>query len=215
MIHAYNEMYLSDAMNNLGEAFDYAVNACNIDIQTFLNLFISSGYASYYEKGISQIISGMSGTELVIEVLTKVGLIQNFPHQQVSYEYNKEYWSGYILAYYQYKTRKSFKNINNFISMNEIIKLYPTLHEASEDKCVDTFDNIIKQKTLSSKLQYRRKQLSLSQSQLAKKANINLRTLQQYESKAKNINKASVTTLISLADTLNCDITDLLDNYIS
>ena len=27
MIHAYNKEYLSDAMENLGEAFDYAVHA--------------------------------------------------------------------------------------------------------------------------------------------------------------------------------------------
>ena len=30
---AYDEQYLNDAMQNLGEAADYAVNACNISLQ--------------------------------------------------------------------------------------------------------------------------------------------------------------------------------------
>lgn len=44
MTHAYTEKYLSDAMDNLGEAFDYAVNACSLDIDEFMALFITSGY---------------------------------------------------------------------------------------------------------------------------------------------------------------------------
>ena len=35
MIPAYAEEYLNDAQENLGEAFDYAVNACDIDINDF------------------------------------------------------------------------------------------------------------------------------------------------------------------------------------
>ena len=32
MIHAYNKEYVSDAMENLGEAFDYAVHAQNLNL---------------------------------------------------------------------------------------------------------------------------------------------------------------------------------------
>ena len=35
MMHAYDEQYLDDAMRNLGEAADYAVNACGISLQKF------------------------------------------------------------------------------------------------------------------------------------------------------------------------------------
>ena len=41
MIHAYSEEYLSDAMKNLGEAVDYAVNYCQTEMQVFFDLFIS------------------------------------------------------------------------------------------------------------------------------------------------------------------------------
>ena len=40
MMHAYDEQYLDDAMRNLGEAADYAVNACNMTLQKFFDLFV-------------------------------------------------------------------------------------------------------------------------------------------------------------------------------
>ena len=43
MIHAYDEQYLDDAMKCLGEAMDYAVNGCGLDMDAFLQLFIGSG----------------------------------------------------------------------------------------------------------------------------------------------------------------------------
>jgi transcriptional regulator with XRE-family HTH domain len=46
---------------------------------------------------------------------------------------------------------------------------------------------------------------------LARKSGINLRTLQQYESGAKDINKASVTTLKALADTLGVGMEELME----
>ena len=41
MMHAYDEQYLDDAMRNLGEAADYAVNACGISLQKFFDLFFT------------------------------------------------------------------------------------------------------------------------------------------------------------------------------
>ena len=38
MIHAYNKIYLDDAMHNLGEMFDYAQNACHIEPATLTSL---------------------------------------------------------------------------------------------------------------------------------------------------------------------------------
>ena len=40
MIYAYDEMYLDDAMKNLGEAADYAASCCNLNIDTFFHLQI-------------------------------------------------------------------------------------------------------------------------------------------------------------------------------
>lgn len=51
----------------------------------------------------------------------------------------------------------------------------------------------------------------LSQSELARKSGINLRTLQDYEQKHKNINNAKAITVHKLSKILNCNIEDILD----
>ena len=40
MIRAYNELYLSDAKQNLAEFFDYAVTTCDFDADLFSKLFV-------------------------------------------------------------------------------------------------------------------------------------------------------------------------------
>lgn len=44
MTRAYNELYLKDAMDNLGEMFDYAQKSCNTKPELIWDLFIASGY---------------------------------------------------------------------------------------------------------------------------------------------------------------------------
>ena len=44
--HAYNRLYLEDAMNNLGSMLDCAVNAAQCDLLVFYEMFLSSGVAS-------------------------------------------------------------------------------------------------------------------------------------------------------------------------
>ena len=89
--------------------------------------------------------------------------------------------------------------------------MYYPLHEANEQKFVDTVINIIKDKSHSSRLQLRRKELGLTQKELAELAGVNLRTLQQYENKSKDINKASVETVLALSKVLYCEIRDIIE----
>lgn len=212
MTHAYAEEYLNDAMDNLGEAFDYAVNACLLDIDEFMDLFIASGYSDSFGKGNPKYVSGLSGTELVMEIIKKSGKQMSFPEQQTEYDCSPEYWCGWILAYYQWVTSRSFKDIRNNLSMPEIRKLYGTLHEAAEEKFVDTVNAIIRRKGAPSKLQQQRKRCGYSQKELAERAGVNLRTLQQYELKTKDISKASVRTVLALANVLGCRAEDLLEH---
>lgn len=50
----------------------------------------------------------------------------------------------------------------------------------------------------------------LSQSQLAEAAEISIRTLQQYEQGARDINGCRLKTLIKLSNVLECSIVDIL-----
>lgn len=210
-MNAYDEMYLNDAMNCLGEAMDYSVSKCNMNMDEFLNLFISSGYASQFEVGVSKIISGKSGSELVMDIFFDVGLKKNFDSPDINYNYSIEFWCGYILAYYQWYSKRPFKDIKKYISMKDIEKMYSTLHEASEDKFVDLVNSIIASKKKPTRLQVQRKLVGYTQQMLADKSGISLRTLQQYEIRSKDINKAASMTLSTLANVLGCQIEDLLE----
>ncbi len=211
MIHAYDNQYLDDAMKCLGEAMDYATNSCGLDMDSFLELFIGTGYAEQFAVGVPKIVSGMSGTELVMDILTKSKTDILFPQAQTDYDYSPQYWCGWILAYYQWYTGRSFKEIRKYITMQDIEKLYPTLHEASENKFVDTVNRIIHKNNPTTRLQTQRKISGYSQRELAEKVGVNLRTLQQYEIRAKDINKAAGATLLALSKALGCRVEDLLE----
>jgi DNA-binding Xre family transcriptional regulator len=211
MIHAYDSQYLDDAMKCLGEAMDYAVNSCHREMDEFLNLFIGSGYAKQFGAGVAKYVSGMSGTELVMDVLTKSGIEMDFGNPQTDYDYSCAYWCGWILAYYQWYSGRSFKEISKHISMAEIEKLYPALHEASEKKFVDILNRKIRKERPKSRLQALRKLNGYTQRELAQKVGVNLRTLQQYEIRTKDINKAAGMTLLALSKALGCQVEDLLE----
>ena len=210
-MHAYDEMYLDDAMDNLGEALDYAENACNLPMDEFMELFIASGKADEFGAGVPRIVSGRSGTELVMDILEEFWDDFKAPPPLEGSDCSPEYWCGWILACYQWRTGRPFKSILEKFSMREILALYPVLHEAPEEKFFDAADSIIRQRTVSTKLQQLRRLAGYSQRILAQKAEVNLRTLQQYETGAKDINKASVSTMLSLTRTLGCRPEDLLE----
>lgn len=50
----------------------------------------------------------------------------------------------------------------------------------------------------------------LSQSKLVELSGVNLRTLQSYEQGQRDINGASLTSLVSLTKALDCKLTDIL-----
>lgn len=61
------------------------------------------------------------------------------------------------------------------------------------------------------KLQERRKAAGLSQSQLAAKLSMSVRTLQHLERGSLDINKAAAVTVYRLAQELGCEVVDLLE----
>ena len=211
MTHAYDEEYLSDAMNNLGEMMDYAVNTCRYDINEFFEMFLVSGLAAQFAKGTPKIVSGLSGVELAMEVVRKSGVDAELPDANAEYGRSPEYWCGWILAFYQWYTGVSFREISQIVSMTEIRKMYPTLHEASELKFVDTVNSIARRKKIPTKLRTLRNVCGYTQSELAEKSGVSFRTVQQYENRAMDINRATVSNLYAMAKVLGCQVEDLLE----
>lgn len=210
MIHAYDEVYLDDAMETLGGAVEYATLFCNIDGQEFIDLFVASDISAEFGRGNVKYISGMSGIELARLILEKCGKkvadITELPY----IDYPPEYWVGWILAYYQWYTGKSFSTICRKITYQTMRDLYGVLHEADPSKAVSVFDDIMK-KSGETNLARLRKNRGLSQSQLAKAADISVRSIQLYEQRQSDINHAQHNHLKTLSKVLGCTIDDLLE----
>ncbi len=202
---AYSEMYLEDAMRNLGEMTEYAKEVCGLDLDTLFHMFTVSGYARRWEKGDPAVISGLSGTELCSRIIQKCGIEDREEKPAlIRFETDENYWTGYFIAYYQWKKRRSFQYIFSCLKEKDLLRLYPALHTASEEKGIEVIDRILTEKNSISRLQMYRKKLGLSQLQLAERSGVNLRTLQQYEVGRKELNKAAADTLFALAGTLGC-----------
>lgn len=209
-MNAYDKSYLSDFRNNLGFAFDCVANHCKRDLTEFFDIFIASNIASQIEKGNSKYLCGLSGTELVLTVYDKVGFSIEIP-KYFEFNRNAEYWAGWILAYYQWKSSLSFKTIKTFVPIQNIVKMYNPLHEASEEKFEEVMSEIIKPKKKSSNIQLLRKNANLTQKELSELSGVNLRTLQQYETQAKDINKAAADVINRLAFVLKCNFYDIME----
>ena len=130
MIHAYNEIYLDDAMYTLAEVFSYVPNARRADV--LLEHFIMSGIAYQFGKGNPRYLN-MPPQALFYEIVgDSMPLI--YPK---GYERSPEYWCGFVLAYYQWYTGLGFEQIGRWLSPSRIISMYNPLHEASLDKFVE------------------------------------------------------------------------------
>lgn len=211
-MHAYNELYLKDAMTNLADCFDYAVNDCKISLDTFIKLFLATGLATQFGIANPKYIAGMSGVELAEEVCYKSGYLNNVPSMKVRTLKTAEYWCGWALAYYQWYMGRTFAEIMNYITADEIISMYPTLHEAPEDKFVETIEIIITRRTIHEmKLKQFRRLQGYSQKLLSEKSGVSLRAIQQYEQGQKDIHKAQAGAVKKLAKTLGVSMEDLLD----
>ena len=213
MTHAYNESYLDDAMQNLGDMLDYGLVDCGYDPDEFFSWFISSGIAAKIENANPKYITGMSGVELAREVVfltfgyypTQERVIKNFT--------GREYWAGWILAYYQWYSGQKFSDMaENGLFLSEVLSLY-ILHEADQSKFVETANGIISRHKLEkpSNLTTIRKAREFTQSQLAQQSGVSLRMIQLYEQRQNDINRAQAGTLLDLAKTLGCEMQDLME----
>ncbi len=212
MTRAYSECYLDDAMNNLGEAVDYAVNSCALTADEFMEMFLTSGYAGQFASGVAKVISGLSGSELVLCVLEASGkALAKIPAPRLEYDCSPEYWSGYILAYFQWSTGMPFRDILKALPISEIVRMYPALHEASERKAADVFADRIRRSVTATRLQTVRRASGMSQRTLSERSGVSLRSIQQYEQGTKDINKAAAVSLLSLARTLGCRVEDIME----
>ncbi len=211
MIRAYDKLYLERARTTLARMFDFAVYDLEISLDDFFDLFLQSGLAVAFARGDSGLLAGTSGVELAYQVLEKTR--SKAIHVTPNYAQNRspEYWAGWSLAYYQWYTGLSFAEIKSFITLHEMVQMYSPYHEMDVQHFVDALNARYRLVHPDTKLKMLREQAGLTQQQLADFSEISKRTIQQYEQRQKQINKAQGETLFRLAKVLCCEVEDLLE----
>lgn len=208
MMNAYDRIYLEAARNSFGRMLDYAVYDLKYDLTEFWELFLSSDVSKKLERGDVSVLAGRSGVEMALMVAGKEKI-----YTEPFYAEGKssEYWLGWALAYYQWKTCLSFSQITEQVSITEMLRMYSPYHEMDIQHFCDKLSEKYEARKRQTNLKHKRLAAGLSQSQLAELTGIPVRTIQQYEQNQKDINKARAEYLIALARALYCDPAGLLE----
>ena len=211
MIHAYQEIYLSKSQQVLGDAFDYGINFCHISGDDFIKLFLVCSISKKIEEGDVNYILGKSGIDIVLEIVKETTGKVIEAKSIESINRSKEYWIGWAIGYYQWFSDRKFFEIFQAVSFNDLENMYYTLHEADISKFVEIINQRIKDVFPETKLKHFRLISGCSQLELSKKSGVSLRSIQMYEQRNKDINKASVETLYRLSKVFGCSIEDLME----
>ena len=211
MTHAYQEIYLSNAQAMLGDAFDYGINACHIPGSSFVKLFAASTISKRLENGEPSYLSGKSGIEVAMEILAETtGKVPDVAPQE-HFGRSREYWIGWAVAYYQWFSGRSYSDIFQVVTFEELQRMYDPLHEADITKFADILDARMREFFTDTNLKRIRTAYGCTQAELAKRSGVSLRSIQMYEQRNKDINKASAETLLRLSKVLGCTMEDLME----
>lgn len=211
-MHAYDKIYLEDAMSNLAVMLDYGTVSYG-GPASFYNRFLVSDISKQFGAGNPRYLAGMSGIELAEKVIEETGGKPSY-NEYKTFERSAFYWAGWALAYLQWYTGYTFEKINKSgVSVDFLLTLYPTHHEADISKLIETVTRKMDDTRANSKtaLKCQRKYACLTQKELAERSGVKLRMIQAYEQNYQDISKAEAGSLIRLAKVLSCSVEDLLD----
>ena len=208
---AYREIYLSKAQAALGDAFDYAINTCRISGADFIKLFTASSVSRRMENGEPAYLAGKSGIEIAADVLLESTGKQLEAEPQEHFGRSREYWIGWAVCYYQWFSARSYGDIFKVLSYEDLSNMYYTLHEADISKFVDIADEKIREHFKDTNLKRIRSSYGCTQAELAKRSGVTLRSIQMYEQRNKDINKASADALYRISRVLGCSMESLLE----
>lgn len=204
MTRAYDKLYLEKARVTLARMLDFAVYDLGQDITAFFDLFLSSGVAGLFEQGDVTIIAGKSGIELAYEVLERCGIPAERVTPHFTLDRSREYWAGWALAYYQWETGMTFADIVRCVPVRDILALYDPYHEMDIRQFCDRMNELVHRAQPETNLKRIRLGCGFSQGQLARASGVPVRTIQQYEQRRKDINKAQAEYIDMLSTALRC-----------
>jgi len=144
MARAYRKTYLGGAMRNLAVMMDCGVRKYGYPIEEFYEKFLSSEVSRQFASGNPRYLVGLSGAELADLVVEAAdGVIS--PLNDGTYTVGPEYWAGWALAYYQWRSCLSFSYLRRKgLGINEVMAMYHPLLEADLTKFADAAESIVK-----------------------------------------------------------------------
>ena len=222
---AYNINYLNNVKSNLGAMLDCGVNTLEFGMRDFYNMFLSSDMSDKFNRGDCYAICTLGGVELAEYVVCNAMNNSKYFHVRKASDpaYNQqlsdaiinvnsaEYWTGVVVATYAWEQNISFDELDRLIPIEEIFELYAEFRDADSLVINIRLDEMRAAASSVTRLKAHREIMGLSQSELASRSGVPVRTLQQYEQKRKNINNAKATYLVNLAGALHCDVRDLME----
>lgn len=214
MMNAYDKTYLEKARTVLGRMLDFAVHDLGYDLERFYGFFLTSGVADRFGTGDYTVLVGRSGVELAYDVLEQSGIQVVRVKPDYPVDRSVEYWTGWALAYYQWETGLTFHEINTYVPIRCVADLYHPFHEMDIRQFCDRMNELYRAAKPDTNLKLHRQRADLTQKELADISGVPIRTIQQYEQRQKNINKAQAEYLVMLARALCCDVPDILEKVL-
>lgn len=210
-MNAYHEMYLRSAMNNIANMFDYAINEFGFGSDDFVPMFLGSGICRRLENGEPSVMVGICGEELAVRVIEETTGLRPEAEIDEMYYRRPDHWCGSVICYYQWLRNISYRELFDIMPYEEILSLYRTYHEADISGFADIMDGARALKDDETNLKRIRSAYGCSQSELARRSGVSLRSIQMYEQRNKDINKGQFATIMSLANALGCRAEELFE----
>ncbi|MDO4502831.1 MAG: helix-turn-helix transcriptional regulator [Coriobacteriia bacterium] len=214
---AYDEAYVDHARTVMGSMLQTAVRELGVPLVDFYAMFLASPVCVEFERGNPAVVAGRSGAELALQIVQDAG------HQDVvrfalasgrlgRVTPTAEYWAGWALAYYQWASELSFARIEAAVAIGEVAAMYDGYHEGGLLAFCEEMDRRYALAMPQSRLKALRILAGISQNDLSLISGVPVRSIQQYEQRQKNINKAGLQTACALARALGCRPEDLLEH---
>ena len=89
--------------------------------------------------------------------------------------------------------------------------MYSVYHEMDISKFIETMDEICAAVLPECRLKKLRESRGLTQAELAKVSGVSLRSIQMYEQRVNDIDKAQAQTIYKLSRVIGCSMEDLLE----
>ena len=203
-------IYSEELREKLGTFFDIGVNCCGMRGQEVADILIASGLDEQLERQNPRFAAGMSGTEMLLWALGECGYTK--PLEIGSrWPVSADYWVGYMLALFQIETGWRYRQVFARMSYADLHEMHSWCEHLSEREYVSELLSQLQKREQPKMLRRLRKAAGLTQAELAIRAGISTRTVQQYEDGSKDINKAAAITVQRLSLILGCRMGDLLE----